>query len=395
MTFDPQRWRADTAAATAGRIHLNNAGAALMPKPVADAMFAHLQRELQYGGYEAADAADAAIAEAYGDVARLIGTQSRNVAFVENATVAFDLALGAYELGSGDVILTTRNDYISNQLAYLALASRRGVAVVRAEDLPEGGVDPDSVRELIARHRPKVMALSWIPTNSGLVQDAAAVGRVCAELEVPYVVDACQAVGQLHIDVDALHCDFLAATARKFLRGPRGIGFLYVSDRALAQGRQPMFPDMRGAHWQDADTFTLADDAKRFENWEFSYALVLGMGEAARYALRVGVQEGGAYAASLAAYARDSLARLPDAQVLDRGRELCAIVTVHFPGHDARTLVQRLRDEAINTSATLREYAVLDMDEKRVPDAVRLSPHYYNTRAEVDAAVAALEMWTA
>jgi selenocysteine lyase/cysteine desulfurase len=357
MTFDPQPWRMDTPAAVGGRIHLNNAGAALMPNPVIDAMHEHLQREIHLGGYEAADAAESEIHEAYDDVARLIGAQPRNIAIVENATVAFSLALSAFDFRPDDVLLTTRNDYISNQLAYLSLSQRTGLQIVRAQDQPEGGVDPQSIRDLIRKHRPALVAVTWIPTNSGLVQDVAAVGAICREEGVPYLVDACQAVGQIPIDVDELQCDYLSATARKFLRGPRGIGFLYVSDGALSSKREPLYIDMRGARWTDADRYAPVADAKRFENWEFAYALVLGLGAAARYATRADVAACGAYAADLAEYARDRLREFDNAVVLDQGRNRCAIVTVHFPGHNAREIMLTLRDEAINTTATMREYA--------------------------------------
>jgi selenocysteine lyase/cysteine desulfurase len=287
LAFDPSPWRAETPAAAAGRIHLNNAGAALMAKPVLNAITAHFRRESELGGYEAADAAAADIAEAYEAVAALIGAAPRNIAVVENATVAVALALSAFDLAPGDVLLTSRNDYISNQLMYLSLAARRGVEVLRAEDLPQGGVDPDSVRTLIRRRRPRLVALTWVPTNSGLVQAAEEVGRICEEEDVPLILDACQAIGQFPVDAGALRCDFMAATARKFLRGPRGIGFLYVSDRALAQQRAPLYIDMRGAVWLDDDAYRLVADARRFENWEFAYALLMGMGEAARCAARV------------------------------------------------------------------------------------------------------------
>lgn len=390
MDPDLERWRADTPAA-AGRIHLNNAGASLVPRPVMDAVLAHLELESHIGGYEAADAARSDIGAAYESVARLVGAAPRNIAMVENATVGFFQALAAFDFTRDDVILTTRNDYISNQLAYLSLQRRAGVRIVRAEDLPEGGVDPESVRALIRRERPKVVTLTWVPTNSGLVQPAEAVGAVCEEEGVPYVVDACQAAGQLPIDVAALRCDFLSATARKFLRGPRGAGFLYISDRALERGDSPLYVDMRGAEWIEADEFRLAPDARRFENWEFAYALVLGQGAAARYALdEVGVERGGERAARLAAYARDRLREHEGLRVLDRGPRLCAIVTVEVAGRSAFELVPLLREQGINTSATAREVAVLDMDEKRARTAVRISPHYYNTEAEVDAAVAAI-----
>src|SRR5687768_8733778 len=386
-----RRWRADTPAADAGRVHLNNAGAGLMPRPVVETIQQHLKLESELGGYEAADAVRADIEQTYDSIAELIGGTARNIAVVENATVAFSQAMSAFDLVAGDRILTTRNDYISNQLAYLALAQRRGVKIVRAEDLPEGGVDPDSVRALIRGERPAIVAVTWIPTNSGLVQDVQAVGDACAEAEVPYLLDACQTVGQMPIDVARLKCDFLSATARKFLRGPRGAGFLYVSDRMLQQGRYPMSLDMRGARWTEADEFALAESAHRFENWEFSYALVLGQGRAARYATDIGLDRIQVMVRELAAYARERMARLDGVRVLERGRELCAIVTAEIAGHDALDIMLRLREEAINTTATRREYAVLDMDDKRAATALRVSPHYYNTRREIDILVSALE----
>jgi len=239
------RWRRETPGCRE-RIHLNNAGAALMPQAVLQALTAFLEREAAIGGYEAADEAEPRVRETYELLGRLVTAAARNVAIVENATVAFSQAVSAFDFRPGDRIVTTRADYPSNQLTYLSLARRAGVETVRADDFPEGGVDPASVRRLASHPRTRLVALSWVPTNSGLVQDAAAVGEVCAELGVPYLIDACQAVGQLAVDVAALRCDFLAGTGRKFLRGPRGIGFLYVSDRMLERGAFPLFLDMRG-----------------------------------------------------------------------------------------------------------------------------------------------------
>ena len=383
---DLARWRADTPAC-ARVVHLNNAGAALVPRSVSETISAHLALEQTVGGYEAADARVPQIKAAYGAVARLLGTQARNIAIVQNSTVAFNQAISAFDLHPGDTILTSLADYASNQITFLSLARRRGVEIIRAPDAPEGGIDPDAVRSLINQHRPALVALTWIPTNSGLVQPAEAVGEICRNADVPYLVDGCQAVGQMPIDVDRLGCDYFSAATRKFLRGPRGLGFLYVSDRALKSGAHPLLVDMHGATWTEADQFELTPDARRFETWEFAHALVLGLGAAAEYALEVGLDTARDRAWRLAARARARLAELPRVKVMDKGSELCAIATASVDGWNTADLKLRLRARGINTSSPQREDAVIDMDRKETTSALRISPHYYNTEEEVDTAV--------
>ena len=218
----------------------------------------------------------------------------------------------------------------------------------------------------------------------------AALGRHCADAGVPYAVDACQALGQFSIDVVSLRCDFLTASARKFLRGPRGVGFLYVGDRALESGSAPLLCDMRGADSVAADAFELQPDARRYEYWEFAYALVLGLGEAARYALDAGIERTGARARQLAASLRRSLASLPRVRVLDRGETLCAIVSFEVAGIAAVDVVAALQARGVNASWTPRTSATIDMDEKGTAASVRLSPHYYNTLEELELAVDAV-----
>ena len=340
--------------------------------------------------YEAADACGDEIARGYDALAAIVGAGRDNIAVVANATAGFIQALSSFDFTPGDAIVTTRCDYTSNQIQYLALSKRLGVEIIHADDLPEGGVDPSSVRDIVRQRRPRFVAVSWIPTNSGLVQDVEAVGSICDEAGVPYIVDACQAVGQIPIDVARLRCDYLSATARKFMRGPRGIGFMYASDRALRRGDHPLFVDMRGARWVDATTYEVSPTARRYEDWEFPYALVLGQAAAARYALDVGIGAAQSRAWALAARLRTALRVIPGIRVLDRGASPCAIVTMAADGHDADSIVRALSDRGINAVSSLREYGIYDFDAKRVQTAVRLSPHYYNTETEIDAAVVAL-----
>ena len=389
MNESLRRWRADTPGCE-HRNHLNNAGAALMPRPVLEAMQEYLERESTIGGYETADASEAAVERVYDDIALLVGARARNMAIVGSATAGFTQAISTIDFEPGDAIVTTRCDYTSYQIQYLALAERRGVSVLHADDLPEGGVDPESVRKLVRQSKCRLVSVSWVPTNSGLVQDVAAVGAVCEELGVPYHVDACQAVGQIPIDVSALRCDYLSVTARKFLRGPRGLGFLFISDRALERGDTPLFIDMRAARWTAPTEYEPMDSGHRFETWELPYAQVLGLGEAARYASAVGIGAAGEIALSLAARTRRALSAIPGVRVLDRGEDPCAIVTASIAGLDAPSVVCALRERGINTSASLAWYGLYDFAEKGVDSALRISPHYYNTEDEVDDAVAAI-----
>ncbi|HTK53902.1 MAG TPA: aminotransferase class V-fold PLP-dependent enzyme [Gemmatimonadaceae bacterium] len=382
-------WRADTPGC-AHRNHLNNAGAALMPRPVIDAITDHVRLESEIGGYEAADLRAEDVWRGYDDLAETVGAQARNIAVVANATAGFVQALSSFDFKPGDVIVTTRCDYTSNQIQYLSLSTRLGVEIVHADDLPEGGVDPDSVRTIVRDRQPRLVAVSWIPTNSGLVQDVESVGAVCEEAGVPYIVDACQAVGQIPIDATRLRCDYLSATARKFMRGPRGIGFMYASERALERGDHPLFVDMRGARWVIARAYEVAPTARRYEDWEFPYALVLGQAAAARYALDVGVEAARSRAWGLAARLRAALGTIPGVRVLDRGVTRCAIVTMTADGRHGDSIVKALKERRINTVSSLREFGIYDFDAKGIETAVRLSPHYYNTEAEVDEAVDAI-----
>ena len=389
MTLDLARLRAETPGC-ASRIHFNNAGSGLMATPVLEAITEYLELEAELGGYEAADAREEAIHDFYAATAQLLGCKARNIAFASNATDAFARALSSIPFASGDLILTTRDDYISNQIAFFSLRKRFGVDVVHAPNVPEGGVDVGAMERLMRERRPRLVAVSHIPTNSGLVQPVAEIGRRCRELELLYLVDACQSVGQYAIDVEQLGCDFLSATGRKFLRGPRGSGLLYVSDRALAAGYEPLFIDMRGARWVGPEDYRQVETAARFEDWEFSYATLLGSAAAIRYALTVGIDVIAERTPALGATLRERLAELDGVRIFDRGRRRCAIVTFTVDGWNSEVLMTELRRRRINSSVSAREHALYDFTDKGVEACVRMSPHYYNTEQEVDEVVDAV-----
>jgi selenocysteine lyase/cysteine desulfurase len=387
--LDIDRLRAETPGTDTVN-HLNNAGSSLMPNAVIETVREHLDLEARMGGYEAEALRHSEVRSVYDSVGALIGTDPQNVAITDSATGSFIRALSAVPFAPGDVVLTTRNDYVSNQIMFLSLVSRFGIEIVHGPEDPTGGVDVRAFEKLMHRKRPKLVAVTHVPTSSGLVQRVAEIGAICRQREIVYLVDACQSVGQMSIDVEEIGCDFLTATSRKFLRGPRGVGFLYVSDRALELGLEPLFPDMRGADWIHEDLYQPASDARRFENFEAPVAMVLGMGRAARYALDLGLEAIRERACALSDLLRERLAELPGVLVQDKGEARCAIVTMSTEGHHPLDLLRSLREEGINTSRTSWDSALFDFDDKSIDQVLRISPHYYNTEEEIAACVDAL-----
>ncbi len=366
-----------------GKLFLNSAGASLMPRSVVATMTDYLLQEEEFGGYEVERRHAADLHQLNVELAQLLNAAPHNFAFAWNATDAYSRALSAIPFRAGDVILTTSDDYISNQIAFLALQKRFGVVVVRARNLPSGDLDLDDFAQLLRRHRPVLVAVTHIPTNSGLVQPVVAIGQLCRQVETWYLVDACQSVGQMPVDVQAIGCDFLNATGRKFLRGPRGSGFLYISDRALQAGLEPLFIDRRGAEWTGPATYQSHPDGRRFEQQELA-APVVGLAEAVRYASAVGLLAIQARNAQLTSHLRQQLARQEGLRLLDRGSELGSIVTFDAPAFKLVDLTAWLTAHKVVYSVSLMSYALLDFTQKQVDWAIRLAPHYFNTSAEID-----------
>ncbi len=387
MTLDLERARRETPGC-ATVLHFNNAGAALMPKPVLDALQRHLQLEATIGGYEAADREHAAVERVYDALAHLLGGHRDEIAVIENATRAWDMAFYSLRFGPGDRILTATAEYASNYIAYLQVAARTGAVVEVIPDDEHGQVSVDALRRMLD-DRVKLIAITHVPTNGGLVNPAAAVGRVAREAGVPYLLDACQSVGQLPMDVTELGCDMLSATGRKYLRGPRATGFLWVRRDFLPQ-MTPPFLDLHAATWVARDRYEVRADARRFENWETYYAGKIALGVAVDYALAWGLPAIRERVYLLAARLRERLAALPGITLRDKGAERCGIVTFTAAGCAAALIRQVLLSQAINVSVSSYAGTRLDMEARRLPGVVRASVHYYNSEEEIERFCAAL-----
>jgi selenocysteine lyase/cysteine desulfurase len=228
-----------------------------------------------------------------------------------------------------------------------------------------------------------------VPTNGGLVNPAEGIGEIAREHGVLYLLDACQSVGQMPVDVSRIGCDMLSLTGRKFLRGPRGTGVLYVR-RDLLERLEPPFLDLHAAEWVQHDRFEIRKDARRFENWETNVAGKMGLGVAVEYALQWSLDSIWDRVRALASQLRESLAELPGVDVRDLGRVKCGIVTFTVAGTGASEIRDRLASGGINVSVSACNYTRLDMTARDLEELVRASVHYYNTVDEVNTFVEVL-----
>ncbi len=374
-----QQLRADTPACE-NLIHFNNAGSSLMAQPVYQSVLDHLAAEQALGGYEAADKAP--LNEFYTTFAELLNAEPSEIAFVENATRAWDMAFYALPLSACDRVLTHVSEYASNYLALMQLAARRNITIDIAPSDSSGQVDVAAMEALITPQT-KLIALTHVPSQGGLVNPAEEVGLLAKKHKLLYLLDACQSVGQLNVDVKAIGCHMLSGTGRKFLRGPRGTGFLYVK-HDLIESLDPPFIDLHAAHWSAPDKFEWAAGAIRFENFESFVAGRIGLTAAARYAMDIGLARIESRVELLADYLRLQLYSVPGVEVHDLGKKRCGIVTFTKADEKPENIAARLRAVGINISVTLGSTAQLDLGARELPAVARASVHYYNSQMEID-----------
>ncbi len=355
-----------------------------MPIPVVDAVRSHLELEMIRGGYEAEEDVTDALQATYQSIAAMLNCDAAQVALTESATASWNAVFYgiAQTFRTGDQILTCRSEYVSNMLAYIVAGKRTGAEVRIVPDDKNGQLDIKSLETMISP-KVKLISITHVPTHNGLVNPIMEVGHLANDYGIPYLVDACQSAGQMPLDVAQIGCDALSATGRKYLRGPRGTGFLYVGENSMERF-PPSRLDLRAANWTSCDDYEVVRGARCYEMFESSIANRIGLGAAVDYALDVGLSEIYIRVRFLADKLRRGLREINGVTVRDKGLEQCGIVTFTIDGVDPLDFQREMRGYRINVGLSKRNCAMLDLDDWGVDALIRSSVHYFNTEQELD-----------
>jgi cysteine desulfurase/selenocysteine lyase len=382
-----QQLRAQTKG-TAQRIHFNNAGTSLPPDVVVDTVIAYLKEEALLGGYETEAKYKDQLENTYDLIAKLLNAHRDEIALVENASTAWGLIFNGIDFKPGDEIITTEMEYITNLIGFINVQHNNGVVLKVVPNDENGNLILPELEAAISP-KTKLIAVTHIPSTAGGMIPVVAIGKIARKHNILYLVDACQTAGQAPIDVEEIGCDALSVTGRKYLRAPRGTGFLYVR-KAVQDQFKLFFMDGLSTPNVTQTGYNVRPDARRFELYEKSRALTLGLGKAVEYALAIGVERSWQRIQMLADNLRRQLAAIDGVTVHDFGAEQCGIVTFSVKDIDSPTVKAKLLEQNINVSVGLAKSTLIYMEKNHLVSIVRASVHYYNTEDEIKILCAAL-----
>ena len=376
-----EQLRAETGG-VAAKIHFNNAGSSLPPNVVVDTVVDYLREEALIGGYEAEAKYSKQLQNTHALIARLINANIDEVAVVENASTGWALAFNGLDLKPGDEIITSEMEYITNVIGFINVQKLYGIKVIYIPNDERGNFSMPHFEAAINK-KTKLIAITHIASTTGGMMPINQIGAIARRHNILYLVDACQSAGHTPIDVEAIQCDMLSVTGRKYLRAPRGTGFLYV--RKQVQHRiRPFFIDGHSIQWINESDYKLRDDAQRFELYENNRAIILGLGKAIEYALNIGVDRIWQRIQHLAALTRSRLSAIEGVSVHDNGDQQCGIVTFTVKDIDSQRVKEYLDNNNINASVGLAKSTLIFMNRNHLASVVRASVHYYNTEEEIE-----------
>ena len=374
-------------------IHFNNAGASLVSNKVLNAQLNYIKEESIYGSYETQAKRAEDLNTFYNEVAKLIGADADEIAYTESSTVAWLRAFFALEFKLGDEVICDSFSYASNYIAFLNAKDRFGIEIKIIDQVETGEIDLNELEKAISP-KAKLISITHIPTNNGIVNPAEEVGAIAKKHNIIYQLDACQSVGQYPIDVNKIQCDFLSATGRKYMRGPRGTGFLYVRKELISK-INPLSLDLHSAEWLSNETFKARNDAKKFETWESNRAAKYAMAVATNEINSLGIKAIWERVQFISNHLRQKLTSIPSIEVTDIGKIKSGIVTFRSSIKSTSEIKEHLSNHKINTVVAVKNGTLIDMSKRNIDSVVRASLHYYNTEEEIDKFVACLSKFIA
>jgi selenocysteine lyase/cysteine desulfurase len=371
------------------KIHFNNAGCSFPTDGVVETVKRYLEEEAIMGGYETESKYRDSLENIYSLVADFIHAEKEEIALVENASAAWGIAFHGISWNKGDEIIVSEMEYATNLLGYLSAREKYGIEFKLISQDDEGNFPLDALEKAINSNT-RLISITHIGSGAGGILPIEKIGEIARRHHILYLVDACQTIGHIPINVKKIGCDMLSVTGRKYLRAPRGTGFLYIR-KEIQDKIRPFFMDGHSTQWIHLNEYKLRDDARRFELYEKNRALILGMGKAIEYASSIGMDRIWERIQSLAEIFRRKLQALLFVEVQDKGNEKCGIVTFTVSGMDSLRVKNYLADKSINVSVGNPQSTLFYMNKKNLEGVVRASIHYYNTIAEIDTFCLALE----
>lgn len=369
--------------------HFNNAGAALPSKFVNESILEFLEAESRIGGYEIVEERAKQIGEFYTEAAALIKASPDEIAITDSASTAFSKAIFSIPFKLGDKIITSELEYGNNFLNYLKLKKEKGIEIITIRGNEASPISIEELKNAIDS-KVKLIAITHMPTSSGVIAPVKEIGKIAKENGILYLVDTCQSIGQFPVYVDELQCDFLNATSRKYLRGPRGLGFLYVRKRILAS-LDPFSFEMLGAEWKSQERYDLNYSSKMFETYEKPYAFLIGFSAAIKYANQLGIENIWQRISYLSNYLREQLGNVSGVKLYDGSGLRSGIISFTKDGVDPFKMHKELQDKKINSSVLYQFTSLLEMQKKNLVNGNRLSLHCYNTKTEINKVVSEID----
>lgn len=371
------------------KIHFNNAGTSLPPEIVVKTMIHYLEEESIRGGYETEAKYLEELENLYPLVAKFINADREEIALVENASMAWGIAFQGIHWEKGDEIIVSEMEYSTNVLGFLNAKKRFGIKIIKIDQDPEGDFPLQDLEKAIGP-KTKLIAMTHIGSGSGSVLPVNEIGEIAQKHHVLYLLDACQTLGQIPINVKEIGCDFLSVTGRKYMRAPRGTGFLYIR-KGIQDYLNVYFMDGHSVVGIEEDEYKPREDARKFELYEKNRAIQLGFGKALEYASRIGMDRIWERIQMLSTLFRLELSKLDKVEVQDSGGVKCGIVTFTVQGMDSQDIKTKLAENQINVSVGNTKSTLYYMNKKHLKNVVRASIHYYNTEEEIQTFCRVLE----